>query len=145
MRDPLDSRAPCGLTLVMDAQKHADLRQSLERMLHEEAGSRDPHGRLLWLTEQLERHVQRFLGFAEVSKASPPALLRSDLFAVIGIVSEVLDSELSRTRPPAAISASWGAFRTTLAETANCTDSSPLPNLRLALETWQASFDETSW
>lgn len=83
---------------MASAKRTQELRASLVRQL-EAVSSRDgANSRLLWLHAELENQLDRWLAFAAIDGIPLESLLRDDLFAMIGVVNEVLDAEIRERR-----------------------------------------------
>src|SRR5580700_3893216 len=100
----------------MDPARRLELQTSLEGELDRHASARalSPAGRVVWLVDQLENYVERWLGLrAAAAQAIAPR--SDDLFAMIEIGAEVTSGEV-RAVEATPIAGSWRAFLTVLAE-----------------------------
>ena len=123
------------------------LRASLHDMLEDETVRRglDPRGRLVWLGEQLEHYVERWLGFAALPGVSPSAVLTGDLFAMVeagvGAVAEELSVVVAAPEAPAG----WQRFRAELAAVRTAGDLVDPQRLRGLLADARAEFALAGW
>ncbi len=90
----------------------------------------DGLSRLLWLAEQLENYVERWIGFGEAMKG--------DLFAMVEIGARVTDEEIRRAPRPSDLQGAWGGFVEVLSGIRTGTHSRPAA-LRESLSRFRAA------
>lgn len=105
----------------MDNQRRIDLRESLERALQSETQQRDldVRGRIVWLAEQMDEYIERWLGFCAVRSLPMPSLVQSDLFGAIEIGAEVLGTAIGNSDVVPNARSAWNIFLATLVEVSN--------------------------
>jgi hypothetical protein len=100
----------------MNAARRLELQASLQFELERHAVERglSSTGRVVWLLDQVENYVERWLGLRSVpaQTIAPPS---DDLFCMIEISAEMTSAELRAVESPP-IAESWQAFLAVLAE-----------------------------
>lgn len=96
----------------MDTTTREKMRDSLERALESESRGKewDARDRVLWLSEQLEEYVERWIGFCELPSLPMSSLLVSDLFGAVEIGAEVLGAYLREYAATKDVQAAYGDF-----------------------------------
>jgi hypothetical protein len=107
-------------------------RRELEALLRGHLAEQRDDGlsRLLWLAEQLENYVERWIGFGEAMKG--------DLFGMVEIGARVTDEEIRRATRPSGLQRAWDDFVEGLAEIRAGTHSRPAA-LRESLSRFRAT------
>ena len=99
----------------MSAARHLELQVSLQRELDRHAVERglSSTGRVVWLLDQMENYVERWLGLraASAQTIAPPI---DDLFRMIEVGADVTSAELQVVESPA-IAERWHEFLAVLA------------------------------
>jgi len=87
-------------------------RRELETLLRGHLAEQPDDGlsRLLWLADQLENYVERWIGFAEAMPSPLPADLEGDLFGMVEIGAAVTDEEIRRAAYMPAVQGAWDEF-----------------------------------
>jgi hypothetical protein len=87
-------------------------RRELEALLRGHLADQRDDGltRLLWLAEQLENYVERWIGFGEVMPTPLPAQREGDLFGMVEIGARLTDEEIRRAPRPPAVEGAWADF-----------------------------------
>jgi hypothetical protein len=100
----------------MDPNRQRELEASLRRELSRQAEERrlEPRAQVVWLVDQLENYVERWVGLCAASSRteSPDS---DDLFQMVHIAAEVLSSKLKGLQFPE-VAENWGEFLAALAD-----------------------------
>ena len=109
----------------MNAARQHELKASLQRELNRQAQERNlsSTGRIVWLVDQVENYVERWLGM-RVAIPSTTLPLDDELFGMIEIGAKAVSAELQSLEAPA-VGHSWRAFLAALA--AVRVDNAPAP------------------
>ena len=94
-------------------QRREDLYQSLNKQLSER-NNLPPRKRLIWLCEQMQEYVGRWLGFCAVPSLKMQSLLGSDFFTAIEVGSDILDKELGQADVSREVRIVWSDFCSSL-------------------------------
>jgi hypothetical protein len=78
-------------------------RRELEALLRGHLAEQPDDSRLVWLTDQLENYLERWIGFGE-------AMLDGDLFAMVEIGAALTDEEIRRAARLPAVQGAWDEF-----------------------------------
>lgn len=112
------------------------LRRSLRRQLA--AVTREQHldarGRRLWLLDQLDNYLDRWLAFAALG-VPMESLLRDDLSLMLRHGSALFTAEIDQLPPTAPERIAWQTFAQLLANVTESPATRSLPELRNALST----------
>lgn len=110
------------------------LRRSLRRQLV--AVTREQHlnarGRRLWLLDQLDNYLDRWLAFAALG-VPMKSLLRDDLFLMLRHGSALFTEEIEQLPPTAPERGAWQTFAQLLSSIIKSSATSALPKLRETL------------
>ena len=119
----------------MDDHRKAELRRSLERELesHVPVASSEPWIRAIWLAEQLENYVERWLAFCALPAIPMPALLNDDLFAMIECGAAAFGDAIRRLPDESELQVRWSRFAALLADVRANADRARANELRGAL------------
>jgi hypothetical protein len=116
------------------------LRRSLRRNLA--AVTREQHldarGRRLWLLDQLDNYLDRWLAFAAFG-VPMESLLRDDLFLMLRHGTALFTEEIAQLPPTAPERIAWQTFAQLLANVIESPATSSLPKLRKALSAVRTS------
>lgn len=117
------------------------LRRSLRRQLA--AVTREQHldarGRRLWLLDQLDNYLDRWLAVAALG-VPMESLLRDDLFLMLRHGSALFTEEIEQLSPAAPERIAWQVFARLLDGIPKSPTASYMPELRKALSAVRASF-----
>jgi hypothetical protein len=99
----------------MSTARLRDLQASLRRELSRQTQERGlgPPGRVVWLIDQLEHYVERWVGLRQTT-SQPFAPLGDDLFLMVEVGAEAVSEELRAVESPAAAER-WQGFLAELA------------------------------
>lgn len=121
------------------------LRRSLRRQLA--AVTREQHldarGRRLWLLDQLDNYLDRWLAFAALG-VPMESLLRDDLFLTLRHGSALFTEEIQQLPPTAPERAAWQTFTQLLANFIESPATNSLHELRRALSAVRATWPAPS-
>lgn len=99
----------------MSTARHLELRASLQRELDRQAaeGGLSSTGRVVWLLDQMENYVERWLGLcaASAQTIAPPV---DELFRMIEVGADVTSAQLQFVESPS-IAEKWRDFLAVLA------------------------------
>ena len=112
------------------------LRRSLRRNLTAVTREQhlDAHERRLWLLDQLDNYLDRWLAFAALG-VPMDSLLRDDLFLMLRHGSALFTEEIQQLPPTAPERIAWQTFAQLLASIQDSRGRTLLPELRNALST----------
>ena len=116
------------------------LRRSLRRNLAAVTREQqlDARGRRLWLLDQLDNYLDRWLAFAALG-VPMESLLRDDLFLMLRHGSALFTEEIAQLPPTAPERIAWQTFAQLLANVIESPGTSSLPELRKALSAIRAA------
>lgn len=116
------------------------LRRSLRRQLATVTREQhlDVHGRRLWLLDQLDNYLDRWLAFAALG-VPMESLLRDDLFLMLRHGSALLSQEIEQLPPTFPERSAWQTFAQLLENVIESPATSSLPALRKTLSTVRAA------
>ncbi|MBK8475736.1 MAG: ADP-ribosylglycohydrolase family protein [Opitutaceae bacterium] len=110
------------------------LRRSLRRQLAAVTREQhlDAHGRRLWLLDQLDNYLDRWLAFAALG-VPMESLLRDDLFLMLRHGSALFTEEIDQLPPTAPERIAWQTFAQLLANFSGAPSTSSMHELRKSL------------
>ena len=118
----------------MASKRASELRASLVREL-EAVSQREGDCqlvRLIWLRNELENYLDRWLGFISLDETAVISLFQSDLFTMILVASDLYEQELDKTESKRS-EAEWRQFRVNLEHVQTARIRNALAGLRESL------------
>ena len=118
----------------MASKRATELRASLVREL-EAVSQREGYSqlaRLIWLRNELENYLDRWLGFVALDETAISSLFQSDLFTMILVASDVYEQELGKGESKRS-EAEWRQFRANFARAQSARSLDALVGLRESL------------